>query len=223
MFRRYGIGARFYDVLSGERFIYRAGRVAAIDALGLRPGDTVLDLGCGTGLNFPLLIERVGPSGLVIGLDASSSMLRMARSRVSSHRWANVRLIEGDATKIDPSLVMSAIDASTLDSDRVTPGGPLPRVDAVLSTYALSVTGDWRSAWRLARGVLAPRGRAGIVDMSTPTGPAAILAPLARLACTLGGADMRAHPWRALEADGTDVEHTVLRGGHVHVVTGTMR
>jgi len=78
---RYGLGARFYDVLSGERSVYRAGRLRGIAALDLRPGARVLDVGCGTGLNLAPLLGRVGPTGRVVGVDRSDKMLAQARAR----------------------------------------------------------------------------------------------------------------------------------------------
>lgn len=75
---RYTGGARLYDILSGERPVYRAGRVRGITALHLRPGQQVLDVGCGTGLNFPLLLDGIGSRGAVVGVDASGSMLARA-------------------------------------------------------------------------------------------------------------------------------------------------
>ena len=55
LMRRYGVGARWYDVLSGERPVYRTGRLAGISLLDLSPGDAVVDLVCGTGLNLSLI------------------------------------------------------------------------------------------------------------------------------------------------------------------------
>jgi SAM-dependent methyltransferase len=95
--RRYDVTARFYDVMSLERAVYRAGREAGIAALGLRRGDRVLDVGCGTGLNLPLLRDAVGPSGVVVGLDASAAMLRQARARIRRHGWTNVTTVLADA------------------------------------------------------------------------------------------------------------------------------
>jgi len=88
--RRYTVGARVYDVLSLEWPIYRAGRRAGLDLLRLRPGDRVLDVGCGTGLNFPLLSAAVGPSGSIVGVASSESMLARARTLIRRNRWANV-------------------------------------------------------------------------------------------------------------------------------------
>ena len=205
--KRYSAGARFYDLLSGERFVYRAGRVAGIQLLNLRPGDTVFDLGCGTGLNFPLLVDAVGPNGLVIGLDRSPEMLAMSRRRIEVHGYNNVRVIEADATTFDPAAITRLA------------GRP---IDGVIATYALSVIGEWLPTWvRLTR-VVRPGGTISIVDMSLPTGAASIFSPLARLMCAFGGADLAAHPWTELESTGTDVRHRTLRGGHIHAVAATV-
>lgn len=59
-------------------------RERTIAALELRPGDTVLDAGCGTGWCIPLLLARVGPSGRVVGCEPSLEMLRIARARVTA-------------------------------------------------------------------------------------------------------------------------------------------
>ena len=54
----YRAWARFYDVISAEWPVYRAGRIAAIDLLALQPGHHVLDIGCGTGIESPLTDVR---------------------------------------------------------------------------------------------------------------------------------------------------------------------
>lgn len=76
-------------------FATEAGQV--IDRLDLSPGDVVLDLACGHG-NFTVeFARRVGPTGLVIGLDIASSMLARAAARVQRENLANVLLVRGDA------------------------------------------------------------------------------------------------------------------------------
>ncbi|HEY6133520.1 MAG TPA: methyltransferase domain-containing protein [Rubrivivax sp.] len=68
-------------------------RRRAIEALGLRTGETVLDVGCGTGLSLPLLVSALGPSGRIVGIEQSASMLAHAQRRVAAGAWQeNVRL-----------------------------------------------------------------------------------------------------------------------------------
>jgi ubiquinone/menaquinone biosynthesis C-methylase UbiE len=66
----------------------------AVERLALQPGDAVIDVACGTGLNFGLLQERIGSGGRLIGIELSPEMLAQARERVAVHGWENVTLIE---------------------------------------------------------------------------------------------------------------------------------
>lgn len=70
----------------------------AIAVLRLQPGDTVVDLGCGTGLNFAHLQDAVGPQGRIIGVDLTDAMLAQARDRARQNGWRNVELVEADMT-----------------------------------------------------------------------------------------------------------------------------
>lgn len=196
---RYTVSARFYDVLSLEWPVYRAGRVMAVRAMGLRPGMRVLDLGCGTGLNHPLIQDAVGPTGTVVGVDSSRQMLAQARRRARGHRWRNVELLEADMTEV----------------------GALGAVDAMIATYTLSVVPGWDRAWERALAATRSGGRMAVVDMQLPVGIARVAGPLARLACAAGGSDIHAHPWTALERTCTGVTAVSLRGGHVQVRVGT--
>lgn len=72
-------------------------RHRAVASLALRPGECVLDVGCGTGMSLPLLREAVGQTGQVFGFDHSPDMLRQARARVESAGWANVTVMEAAA------------------------------------------------------------------------------------------------------------------------------
>lgn len=77
-------------------FRYRAYRQEAVDRLDLSTGDTVVDLGCGTGLNFRFLEDNIGAEGTLIGVDLSDEMLRQARERAERNGWDNVELIQSD-------------------------------------------------------------------------------------------------------------------------------
>jgi len=202
---RYTVAGRVYDVVSLEWPIYRAGRQAAIELLGLKPGARVLDIGCGTGLNFPLLHAAVGPQGTIVGVDLSSSMLDRAHARVRRNGWRGVSLVQADAGTLDLA-------------GRFGVGA----FDAVLATYALSIIEDGVSAWQSALQSARPGARVAIADLAVPAGRSRVLAPLARLACLAGGVDLHRRPWEWVTRDASDVALRVLRGGHVRVAAGTV-
>jgi ubiquinone/menaquinone biosynthesis C-methylase UbiE len=72
-------------------------RQRAAQCLALRPGDRVLEIGCGTGRNFPYLRAAVGPSGRIYGVDLSAGMLARAQALCRRRRWSNVEVAQGDA------------------------------------------------------------------------------------------------------------------------------
>lgn len=74
-------------------------RRLAVRALAPQPGDTIVEIGCGTGMNFPLLQAKVGQEGKIIGVDISQAMLQRARNRVSDAGWQNVELVLSAAAK----------------------------------------------------------------------------------------------------------------------------
>lgn len=91
-------------------------RRSLVDALPLQPGDTVLDVGCGTGLCFPHLLDRIGPSGAIIGLDPAPEMLALARVKVDVHGWTGVNLIEASAEEADiPGLADATLFSAVHD------------------------------------------------------------------------------------------------------------
>jgi len=73
-------------------------RGEAVKRLALKRGDLVVDIGCGTGLNFALLQEAIGETGRIIGVDLTDAMLEQARRRVAKAGWENVELVQADAT-----------------------------------------------------------------------------------------------------------------------------
>jgi ubiquinone/menaquinone biosynthesis C-methylase UbiE len=96
--KRYGQVAEGYDALTAMGSPYRR---QTVRALAPQPGETVLDVGCGTGLNFELLAGPLGPEGTIVGIDLSPHMLRLARERADRHGWRNVVLVEGAAEDVD--------------------------------------------------------------------------------------------------------------------------
>jgi phosphatidylethanolamine/phosphatidyl-N-methylethanolamine N-methyltransferase len=90
----YGKLASVYDVIFGPTL--HAGRVQAIQRMGIKRGDQVLEVGVGTGINAGLYPRDCS----VTGIDLSSSMLEKARDRVARKDIRNVRLLEMDAADI---------------------------------------------------------------------------------------------------------------------------
>lgn len=95
--QRYRRLAAGYDA-TAQREMPR--RLRCIDKLALRPGDVVLDVGCGTGLSFAPLRERVGGGGRVVGVELSPEMARIAQQRVRQARWENVDVVVADLSRI---------------------------------------------------------------------------------------------------------------------------
>ena len=98
--------ARVYDL---ELRPFEPIRRRAIAWLGLVPGDTVLDVGCGTGMSFELLQRRVGPTGRIVGIEQSPEMIERARERVRRHGWTNVTLVNAP---VEDAKVRARADAA---------------------------------------------------------------------------------------------------------------
>ncbi len=86
----------YYRVL--DRFSGRLNALA-IEKLQLKPGEAVLDIGCGTGALIPALVEAVGPQGRVVAMDFSPRMVAIARKRAG--KWPNVEVRQADACDTD--------------------------------------------------------------------------------------------------------------------------
>ena len=173
--QNYDGAARYYDrltdivfgrVLGLERY-----RGHTIDLLGNLDGATVLDVGCGTGRNFPLLTERVGERGKIVGVDYSEGMLEQARRRIKSKGWRNVVLIQGDAVRLD---------------------GVSEPVDAVTSMWCLGIVYDLEAALGRAVDLLRPGGSLSIMDFGQSRPDSGLLRwlfPLYSIALRAAGID----------------------------------
>jgi ubiquinone/menaquinone biosynthesis C-methylase UbiE len=149
--RFYGRWADLYDALARSTPGLGRLRGRAADALALDPGDTVVEMGCGTGANLPHLRERVGPEGRVIGVDFTQGMLARARDRIDREGWRNVHLVRGDATEIE------------------FVEGPHGAPDAILATFVVGMLGDPEAAVNRWADQLAPGGRLALLDAAQTT------------------------------------------------------
>jgi len=130
-------------VYDWTRWTILHGRKRAVARLQLRSDSDVLEVGCGTGLNFRYLLGQLDPErGRLVGLDFSPDMLRRARRRVAAHGWKNVELVEADAAKLDLNR----------------------QFDGILFAYSLTMVPDWRAATRRAYEHLKAGGRLVVLD-----------------------------------------------------------
>ena len=176
-------------------------RGAAVQAMQLRPGDTVLDLACGTGLNFSRLMERLGNDGRIVGVDLTRAMLQRAQGRADGQGWQRVALIEGDAANLP------------LANDSC---------DAVLCSYGMVIIPNYRRALEEAVRVLRPGGR--LVLLEPQRGSAfwtRAVTPLVAFAGRFGGVDLNRRPWQELPLLLEDVTHKEYAGGIICIAAGT--
>lgn len=94
--KHYDFTANLYYLVGFREQAYRK---KAVRSLSLKTGDTVVEVGCGTGLNFPMLQEAIGREGKIIGVDLTDDMLTEARNRIKANNWTNVELVHMDAAK----------------------------------------------------------------------------------------------------------------------------
>jgi ubiquinone/menaquinone biosynthesis C-methylase UbiE len=124
----------------------RAQRRRAVRALGLRAGDTVVDIACGTGPNFSLLEKVVGPDGRIVAVDMTDAMLARAQERIEKNGWSNITLVQSDAVGFDfPA-----------------------EVNAILSTYALTQVPECAEVIAHGAKALSPGGRWAVLDLKIP-------------------------------------------------------
>lgn len=195
--------APVYDAVAAAYGLVGAGRFhrRAVQRLGLRPGDKAVDLACGTGANLSHLVEAVGPTGRVIGVDLSPGMLAEARERSRRHGWENVELVEADVREY---------------------AFPEP-LHGVLSTFGLEMVPEHDAVIERAVEALAPGGRMAVGGLRRPEGWPEWLIRLGELVNRPFGVS-RAYedvqPWRSVRRHAAGVEYEEHFFGAVYLAVG---
>lgn len=197
--RQYRRRAAVYDL---ELALFEPIRRRAVARLGLRPGDTVLDLACGTGLSFALLRAAVGARGRIVGVEQSPEMIERARLRVAEQGWRNVQLVQAP---VEEAVLEGRADAALFHFTHDV----LRRPEAVANVLRHLKPGarivasglQWtRRGWALPANLL-------------------VLAAARRSVTSLAGL---ARPWSTLAPSLERLEAESLLAGTVYLVTGTL-
>ncbi len=144
----YNKAAPLYDYMNRVYFFRRDKRFRSMlaERLNLKPSDAVLDLCCGTGLDFPFLLQKIKNQGTLLGVDLSSKMLQQAKKKSGSER---ISLARSDATHLpfrDEAF------------------------DAIFVSFCLKITPAHEKVIEEAARVLKPFGKIGILGNHKPSG-----------------------------------------------------
>jgi ubiquinone/menaquinone biosynthesis C-methylase UbiE len=194
----YNLSAKTYYLIGIREFAYRK---IAVQALNLKPGDTVVEIGCGTGLNFSLLRRRVGPAGRIIGVDLTPEMLEEADMRVRRSNWSNVELVQSDAAAYRFPEALGGI----------------------ISTFAITLIPEYDTIIAKGAAGLSPGRRFVILDFKKPDNWPMWLLRLfvvftSPFGVSLDLADR--HPWESIDKYMTTVEFWKLYFGAVYLSVG---
>jgi ubiquinone/menaquinone biosynthesis C-methylase UbiE len=200
----YDAFSKFYD--ASLEALYAEHRELAAEALALEPGKAVLDVPCGTGLSFAAVARRLRGNGTIVGADLSPGMLRRAAARESA--LAGVRLIT------------AALDVNTLSSETLQALTGSAQVDRLHVFLGMSVFPDMSAAFDRLWSVLAPGGRAVLVDVHAER-----LGLRGSMVNQVARADIRRRFWEPLQARAEefalrDLPFRPMHGGQIKLAIG---
>ncbi|MDH5598338.1 MAG: class I SAM-dependent methyltransferase [Cyclobacteriaceae bacterium] len=145
----------------------------AINESSLKKGDKVLVFCCGTGLDFPHIMDKIGEKGSITGIDFSSDMLEAARKKVEKNNWKNVQLIEGDITRFE--------------------GLQGEKADVGICTLGFSIIPEYQKAYNNLYNHVKDGGEIIVSDMQLADGWQAIFNPVTILMARKFGGSYEGH------------------------------
>lgn len=198
MAKNYDLVANFYYLIGFREVAYRK---KAAEALNLKPGDTVVEIACGTGLNFSFLQNAIGPTGKIIGIDITDKMLEQARRRIEQNGWTNVELIKSDA------------------AEYVFPEG----INGIISTFAITLIPEYEQIIKNGSRALANGGKFAILDFKKPENRPLWLTKLLVFLTKCFGVSLDLsvrHPWETITTCLTPVMFKDLYFGFTYISVG---
>jgi len=183
---RLGYPSEELDAIPAEAIDSFAGVGYYFELARITPGETVVDLGSGSGTDSFLAARQTGESGRVVGIDMTSAQLAKARRLASEHGIANVEFIEAHIEQL-----------------------PLPNAsaDLVISNGVINLAPDKAAVFADAARVLRPGGRLALADIVTNTQlPVGVTCDASLWAACIGGALQRDDYREAIEAAGFELD-----------------
>ena len=173
-------------------------RAQVIEQLGLTDGSRVLDVACGTGLNFKLLQKALQGTGQICGIDQSPKTLSLARRHVKNWGYQNVSLLETDA---------QAYKADT-------------PFDAALCTFAIEIIPPWKETIDMMVNAVKPGGRIGLIGFkpSSKKGFKAMNGFVEAISVPFGGVDLHRTVREYLTQSCREVFYQEVYGGFYYLL-----
>ena len=196
--KNYDLSANMYYLIGVREYAYRE---MAVKTLNLKQGDTVVEIGCGTGLNFKLLRDQVGLKGNVIGVDLTAEMLSAAKKRAKRNNWKNIKLVQCDAATY------------------TFPEG----ADGIISTFAITLITEYDKIIKNGAAALSHGKRLVVLDFKLPDRwPVWLIKLFVELTrpfgVTLDLADR--HPWETIDQCLDLVELKTKYFGGIYIAAG---
>jgi demethylmenaquinone methyltransferase/2-methoxy-6-polyprenyl-1,4-benzoquinol methylase len=194
--KRYDFSAALYYLIGLRMNRYRND---AVNALHINQGDSVLEVACGTGLNFNLILEKIGKEGYLEGIDYTQAMLDQAAEKINQKKWNNVELLKVDAAEYSVRKLF----------------------DAVICTFGLSIIPDYKEALTQATKALKLGGRIVVSDVKPASGVIRVLNPISLLITKPFGINARKNVWKELKMMVKDFSIKEYYFGYIYVASGT--
>ncbi len=175
--------ARFYDVATVGDVFYNSPRKAAIEQLCLSSNDGVMDMFCGTGVDFDLIYKKIASNGHIFAVNGSMNMLNQARQRSGKLglRQENISFIQTDLANIQ------GIESLCTLIEQEKP-------KAIIFSLGLTCLSNWRELSSEVFNAAAPETRLSIMDVYSKN-----LTIGARFINWIGSADCQRPVWQELE------------------------
>jgi demethylmenaquinone methyltransferase/2-methoxy-6-polyprenyl-1,4-benzoquinol methylase len=152
---------------------FKSFKKKAFKESSLNTGDHVLVFCCGTGLDFPLILNKIGTEGRITGVDFSSRMLKSADKKIRKNNWVNIELVHSDVTQFENKL--------------------MPKADSGVCTLGFSIIPDYTRAYQNLLSNVKPGGEIIIGDMQLASGWQARLNPVTILLAKRFGGSYEGH------------------------------